>query len=98
LKLTPTKSEVATAIPAEEVPALTTSTRFQKDGFGSSAKSLESGTRALIAKPSHFVSSPRGVIDRLKAAAIEIAKIAVLIAGFIIAVLCALDLSDMLRW
>jgi hypothetical protein len=49
-------------------------------------------------KRGYFVSSPRSVIDRLKAAAIRFAWIAVLIAGFIMAVLGALDLMDMLRW
>jgi hypothetical protein len=48
-------------------------------------------------KRGYFVSSPRSVIDRLKAAAIRFAWIAILIAGFIMAVLCALDLMDMLR-
>jgi hypothetical protein len=38
------------------------------------------------------------VIDRLKAAAIEFAQIAILIAGFIMATLCALDLLDMPKW
>jgi hypothetical protein len=51
-----------------------------------------------LSQEGYFVSSPRSVIDRLKAAAIEFALIAILIAGFIIAVLCALDLLDMLRW
>jgi hypothetical protein len=36
-------------------------------------------------KRGYFVSSPRSVIDRLKAAAIEFALIAILIVGFIIA-------------
>ena len=35
------------------------------------------------------------MIDRLKAAAIEFASIAILISMFIIAALCAVDLMDM---
>ena len=46
----------------------------------------------------YFLRSPRRAIDRLKAAAIEFALIAILIAGFIVAALFALDLTDMLRW
>ena len=55
-------------------------------------------TRFPYRKRGYFISSPRGVIDRLKAAAIEFAQIAILIAGFIMATLCALDLLDMLKW
>jgi hypothetical protein len=43
----------------------------------------------------YFVGSPRRVLDRLKAAAIEFALIAILIAGLIIAALFAVDLLDM---
>jgi hypothetical protein len=49
-------------------------------------------------KGGYFVPSPRGVIDRLKRAAVGFAWIAVLIAGLVVAVLCALDLMDVLRW
>jgi len=43
----------------------------------------------------YFVGSPRSVLDRLKAAAIEFALIAILIAGLIMAALFAVDLLDM---
>jgi hypothetical protein len=59
---------------------------------------LTTSTRFPYRKRGYFISSPRSVIDRLKAAAIQFAQIAILIAGFIVAALCALDLSDMLRW
>ena len=59
--------------------------------------SLEPEPRAYRTRR-YFVPSPRSVINRLKTAAIGFAWIAVLIAGFIAAVLCALDLLDMLRW
>jgi hypothetical protein len=49
-------------------------------------------------KRGYFISSLRGLIGRLKAAAIEFAQIAILIAGFIVAALCALDLLDLLKW
>jgi hypothetical protein len=55
-------------------------------------------TRAPIASEANFVSSLRSVIDRLKTTAIGFAWTAILIAGSIMAVLCALDLMDMLRW
>jgi hypothetical protein len=55
---------------------------------------LESDARPYR-KGGHFVSSPLGVIDRLKAAAIEFASLGILISGFIIAALCAVDLMDM---
>jgi hypothetical protein len=45
----------------------------------------------------YFVSRPRSLIDRLKAAAIEFAQIGTLIAGCMVAAFCALDLLDMLR-
>jgi hypothetical protein len=73
--------------------ASTTSTRFPNDEVRSSGKSLESD--APYRKRGHFVSSPLGVIDRMKAAAIEFASIGILISGFIIAALCAVDLMDM---
>jgi hypothetical protein len=59
---------------------------------------LTTTTRFPYRRRGYFISSMRGVIDRLKAAAIEFAQIAILIAGFIVAALCALDLSDMLKW
>jgi hypothetical protein len=64
--------------------------------LGSSANSLETDSRSHC-KRGHFISSTRGVIDRLKAATIELALIAMLIVGFIMAALCALDLVDMLK-
>jgi len=47
-------------------------------------------------KRGYFVRSSRGVFGRLKAALIEFALIAILIAGFILAALFAFDLMDML--
>ena len=38
------------------------------------------------------------MLDRLTAAAIEFVLIAMLFAGFIVAALLALDLSDLLKW
>ncbi len=38
------------------------------------------------------------MLDRLKAAAVEFVLIAILVAGFIVAALLALDLSDVLKW
>jgi hypothetical protein len=91
-KFSPTKTEVAAAIPSERVHALTTSTEL-----GSPRKSLEPDARPYR-KRGYFVSSSRSVIDRLKAAAIEFALITMLIAGFILPALFHLDLLDMLRW
>jgi hypothetical protein len=91
------KLKLPRAFPSKEVQALTLRTQFLNDELlGSSAKSLEPDARPYR-KRGDFVSSLRGVIDRLRAAAIEFASIAILIAGFIIAALCALDLMDMLR-
>jgi hypothetical protein len=45
-------------------------------------------------KSGYFVRS-RSLFDRLKAAAIQFVSIALLIAGFIVAALFALDLMDM---
>jgi hypothetical protein len=73
------------------------STRFPNDQFGSSAKSLQLAARP-DRKQVYFVSSLRSVIGWLKTAAIGFAWAAILIAGSIMAVLCALDLMDMLRW
>jgi hypothetical protein len=44
---------------------------------------------------SYFTRSPRSVLGRLKAFAIEFALIAILIAGLIMAALFAIDLLDM---
>jgi hypothetical protein len=84
-------------VSSERARALTMSTRFPKDQFGSSAKSLELAPRP-DRKRVYFVSSPPREIGWLKPAAIEFAWAVVLIAGFIMAALCALDLMDMLRW
>ena len=43
----------------------------------------------------YFTWSSRDLFGRLKAAAIEFASIAILIAGFIMAALFAIDLLDM---
>lgn len=59
---------------------------------------LPTSTRFPYRKRGYFIWSPGSVTDRLKAAAIEFAQIAILIAGLIIAVLCASDLSGMLKW
>ena len=84
-------------VSSERARASTMSTRFPNDQFGSPAKSLQ-----LAARPDrkrvYFVSPPRSVIGWLKTAAIGFAWAVVLIAGPIVAVLCALDLMDMLRW
>jgi hypothetical protein len=44
-------------------------------------------------KCSYYVRSPRGVLERLKAAAIEFALITILFAGFTVTVLFAVDLT-----
>jgi hypothetical protein len=84
-------------VSSERARALTMSTRFPDDQSGSSAKSLELAPRP-DRKRAYFVSSPPSEIGWLKPAAIEFAWAVVLIAGSIMAVLCALDLMDMLRW
>jgi hypothetical protein len=93
-ELTPTKNEAARAIPPEGVHALTTSTRLPNDELGASGKSLEVDTRPYRRR-GYFVRSPRRVRDRLKTAAFELALIAMLMAGFIIAALFAVDLLGM---
>jgi hypothetical protein len=91
------KIDAAAAILSERVHALTTSTQFPGDEVASSGKSLEPDAR-LYRKQGYFVRSPRRVLDRLRAAAIEFVSIALLVAGFIMAALFALDLSDRLQW
>ena len=93
-ELTPTKTEAARAIPTNGVHTLTTSSRFPNDELSASGKSLELDTRPYRRR-GYFVRSPRRVRDRLKTAAIELALIAMLLAGFIIAALFAVDLLDM---
>jgi hypothetical protein len=65
------------------------------------AKAAGSLTRASIEaeaiSPDDFTRSPGSVLDRLKAAAIEFASTAMLMAGFIMAALFAADLLDMRR-
>ena len=46
----------------------------------------------------YLLRSPRRALRRLITAAIELALIAILIAGFIMAALFGLDLTGMLRW
>ena len=94
---TPTKTEFAAAIPTEEAHALTTSTQFPDDKLGPSRRSFDDDARPYRRR-GYLLRSPRRAIDRLKAAAIEFALIAILIAGFIVAALFALDLTDMLKW
>ena len=93
-ELTPTKTEAARAIPPNGVHTLTTSTRFRNDQLGASGKSLEIETRPYRRR-GYYARSPRRVVERLKTAAIELALIAMLLAGFIIAALFAVDLLDM---
>jgi hypothetical protein len=76
---------------------LTASTQFPNDELGPSRPSFDPDARPHRRRV-YFLRSPRRAIGRLKAAAIEFALIAILIAGFIVAALFALDLSDMLRW
>jgi hypothetical protein len=91
------KHEVTATIPSESAHALTISTRFPNDEFGPPAKSKEPVARPYR-KRGYFLSSSRSLVDRLRAAAIKFASIVMLVAGFIMAALFALDLMDMLRW
>lgn len=96
-QLTTTKTEFAAAIPSEEAHTLTTSAQFPDDKLGSSRQSFDPDARRHRRR-GYLLRSPRRAIARLKGAAIEFALIAILLAGFIMAALFALDLSDMLRW
>lgn len=96
-QLTPTKTEFAAAIRSQEANPLTTSTQLPNDKLGSPRQSFDADARPYRRR-GYFHRSPRRLIDRVKAAAIKFALIAILVAGFIVATLCALDLSDMLRW
>jgi hypothetical protein len=49
---------------------------------------------SIYRRRGYFTRSPRDLFDRLKAAAIQFALIAILIAGFIMAALFAVDLLD----
>ena len=93
-ELTPTKTEAARAIPPNGVHTLTTSTRFPNDELSASGKTLELDPRPYRRR-GYFVRSPRRVVERLKTAAIRLALIAMLLAGFIIAALFAVDLLGM---
>jgi hypothetical protein len=96
-KLTPTKTESAAAISSEGGRTLTASTPMPNDEPGSSAKSFEPNARPNQRR-GYFVRPRLPVIDRLRAGAIEAIWIVIFIIGLIIAALCALDLSDMVRW
>jgi hypothetical protein len=76
---------------------LTTSTQFPDDKLASSARPLEPDRRRYRNR-GYYLSSRRSVISRLTGAAIECATIAILVAGFILTVAFALDLSGMLVW
>jgi hypothetical protein len=104
-KRTPPKTEPAAAIPSEGLYALTISNRLSNDELASPAKSLEPETRPYRKKGyrssrpgSYFVPSPRGVLDRIVSAARGFVRITLLMAGFILVTLFALDLLDMLKW
>lgn len=76
---------------------MTASTQFPNHELGSPIRSLapDAGPRGKIG---YLISASRRMLDRLKAAAIEFVLIATLVAGFILAALLALDLSDVLKW
>lgn len=76
---------------------MTASTQFPNHKLGSPIRSLapDAGPRGKIG---YLIRSSRRVLDRLTAAAIEFILIAILVAGFIVAALLALDLSDVLKW
>jgi hypothetical protein len=93
----PTKTEFAPAIQSQEAKTLTTSTQFPNDELGPSRPSFNMDPRPYRRR-GYFLRSPRRAFDRLKAAAIQFALITILIAGFVVAALFALDLSDMLKW
>ncbi|HEY1780664.1 MAG TPA: hypothetical protein VGG79_09580 [Roseiarcus sp.] len=76
---------------------MTASTQFPNHELGSPIRSLAPDTRPR-GKIGYLISSSRRMLDRLTAAAIEFVLIAILVAGFIVAALLALDLSDVLKW
>ncbi len=76
---------------------MTASTQFPNHELSSPIRSLAPDARPL-GKIGYLIRSSRRVLDRLKAAAIEFVLIAILVAGFIVAALLALDLSDVLKW
>ena len=84
---------------------MTFSNRLSNDELASPAKSLEPETRPYRKKAyrsfrpgSYFVPSPRGVLDRIMSAAMGFVRITLLMVGFILVTLFALDLLDMLKW
>ena len=104
-KGTPPKTEPAAAIPSEGLYALTFSNRLSNDELASPAKSLEPETRPYRKKGyrsyrpgSYFVPPPRGALDRLTSGLMGLVRITLLIAGFILVTLFALDLLDLLKW
>ena len=96
-KSTPTKTEGARAIPFERVHALTTSTRFPDDELGSPGRLWRPDPRVGRMRR-YLMRSSRRALRRLMTGMIELALIVVLMAGFVIAALFALDLANMLRW
>src|SRR5579863_1572441 len=94
---TPTKTEGAVAIPSDRVHALTTSTRFPDDELGSPRRLWRPDPCAGRMRR-YLGRSPRRVLRRLITAVIKLALIAILMTGFVVAALFALDLADMLRW
>jgi hypothetical protein len=81
----------------KELTLLTASTQFPNHELSSPIRSLAPDARPL-GKIGYLIRSSRRILDRLTAAAIEFVLIAILVAGFIVAALLALDLSDVLKW
>jgi Flp pilus assembly pilin Flp len=81
----------------KERTLLTASTQFPNHELSSPIRSLAPDARPL-GKIGYLIRSSRRMLDRLTAAAIEFVLIAILVAGFIVAALLALDLSDVLKW
>jgi hypothetical protein len=79
------------------VHALTTSTQFPNDELDSPRNPLQSDSRPYRRR-GYYTRSRRGVLELLKAGAIGLVVIAILIAGVLLAGFLALDLLDMLRW
>lgn len=76
---------------------MTTSTRFSNDELGLPGQLRRSDPRAGRMRR-YLMGSSRRALRRAMGAVIELALIAILIVGFIVAALFALDLSNMLRW
>lgn len=94
-KSAPTKTERAAAIPSERGRVLTAST-VPADELSSPEGFWLLDPRAR-ARRQYFVKSRRA-LRRLVSVAIELALIALLMAGFIMAALFALNLAGMLTW